>query len=70
MPLVVPGITQQPDKKPSGDNRPAGDDQAAQQFQKATSANPGPVVPPDVSVFENKPSREEQEARAKELNQK
>jgi len=70
MPLVTPGITQQPEKKSGDNNKSADYNQAAQQFQQAASANPGPAVPPDASVFENKPSREEQEARAKELNQK
>lgn len=32
------------------------------------SANPGPVIPQDTSVFEDKPTREELHAKAKELN--
>lgn len=69
MPLIVPGITQQPTKKGNDrnnneDNKPQGDKSTVHAFQSA----PGPVVPQDTSVFETKPSREEQEARVKELN--
>ncbi|TGZ82339.1 hypothetical protein EX30DRAFT_339630 [Ascodesmis nigricans] len=62
MPLVVPGVTPaskkaehaEDDKKPK-----------AQHFQ----AHPGPAIPEDKSAFEKTPSKEEQHARAQELNE-
>jgi hypothetical protein len=43
-------------------------DKNAQAKVEHFQAMPGPVVPSDTSVFTNKPSREEQQARANELN--
>lgn len=65
MPLVVPGITpaskKAEQKNSDNENKPK-----AQHFQ----AQPGPAIPEDKSVFECAPSKEEQHARAKDLNQK
>jgi len=61
MPLVVPGIS--PASKKAEDKK--SDAKATAQHHQA---NPGPVDVQDKSVFENKPSREEQEARKAELN--
>jgi len=64
MPLVVPGIS------PASKNAEAkkSENQTKPTIQQQT-ANPGPVIPENTSVFENKPSREQQEIRKQELNQ-
>jgi thiamine pyrophosphate-dependent acetolactate synthase large subunit-like protein len=68
MPLIVPGITQQPtNSTKKQDNKPSA---AAQAFHEATQANPGPVVPKDVSTLGEKATREDMERRVKELNNK
>ena len=64
MPLVVPGLMSEPSKK-SNDHKSSGETKASAEHH---SANPGPVIPQDTSVFENAPSREELKARAAELN--
>jgi hypothetical protein len=70
MPLIVPGIMQEPEKKHGGasdDKKKEGEHEKAQAAHFA--AAPGPVIPEDTKVFEQKPSREELEARARSLNQ-
>jgi len=59
MPLIVPGVTPASKKHEEEKKKPQAHD-----FQ----AQPGPVNPQDKSVFENKPSREEQEAKVEALN--
>ncbi|KAI5817421.1 hypothetical protein BZA77DRAFT_309504 [Pyronema omphalodes] len=68
MPLIVPGITQQPASSTNKqDNKPSA---AAQAFHEASQANPGPAMPKDVSALGEKASREEMEKRVKELNER
>ncbi|KAI5798123.1 hypothetical protein FPQ18DRAFT_321646 [Pyronema domesticum] len=68
MPLIVPGITQQPTNSTNkSDNKPSA---AAQAFHEATQGNPGPALPKDVSALGETASREEMERRVKELNNK
>jgi hypothetical protein len=70
MPLVVPGIMQEPEKKhgsASDDKKKEGEQVKPQAADFA--AAPGPVLPQDTKVFEQKPTKEELEERAKALNQ-
>lgn len=84
MPLVVPGINSKEGDASSNnttnpvipneeqikagvfDKKPK--DNSAKAMAEHHTAAPGPVIPEDKSVFENKPSREEQHIRAAELN--
>jgi len=79
MPLVVPGINSQDSKNtttapviPDEQTVKSGvfDKPPQEKLAKAQdfTAMPGPVVPEDMKVFENKPSKEEMLEKAKELN--
>ncbi|KAI5851331.1 hypothetical protein DFP73DRAFT_150691 [Morchella snyderi] len=83
MPLIVPGINSKDGDSASNNmstnpvipneeqikagvfDKKGGSAKACAEHHNAT---PGPVIPDDTSVFEDKPSREEQHAKAKELN--
>jgi len=73
MPLVVPGIMQQPSKHEVTDEKQkaaatGGKDEKAQ--AQHHQANPGPVVPQDTKPFETEAgTREEREQRVKALNE-
>jgi len=64
MPLIVPGISPASKKHEEEKKREEDEKPQPHHFQ----ARPGPVVPEDKSVFESKPSREEQEAKMRALN--
>lgn len=69
MPLIVPGITPAMKKSDQHSNEKSTDHDEklkAQHFQ----AQPGPAIPDDTTPFKKSTSKEEQHARAKELNEK
>jgi len=67
MPLVVPGVTPA-SKKAEKNNDDKKIEETLKDSAQAHQAQPGPVIPKDQSVFENKASREELDARKAELN--
>jgi len=74
MPLVVPGITQQPSKRGETDEKQkssAAGGRAEKAQVQHHQANPGPVVPMDTKPFECEAgTREEREEKAKTLNER
>jgi hypothetical protein len=74
MPLVIPGVTQQPSKRGETDEKQKAS-AAGGRTEKAQvqdyQANPGPVVPKDTKPFESEVgTREEREEKAEALNER
>lgn len=71
MPLVVPFVTNDPKDKKTNDSNDCGKkDESAKAQAQDFQAQPGPVIPQDISVFEGVLSKEETMERVKELNKK